>query len=526
MRHPSGDAPPRPRLRAGLALAAALSASTAWTGVASAQSAAYATPVQSTDGSHPFNAALYARIGVDLSAVKYVEKEYFLSGTAKAYAYNNPGTATDDSVSPVQTASVPFVNRILVRAPQPGQPFSGNVIVEIANDALISDNETQWPFANNQFIANGDAYVLITSTPNGLATLKAYAPTRYHALNWPTVGATKSCDSGQPEGGVIYDQITELGNLLRSGNSFSPLKGYAVKHLFLTGYSGAASILLTYDRVFSLTSSLWDAYFVAAGGFRAPLNNCEASSTASSRTEPPASTVAAVFQTQTESELALASFAGVTIPNSPNTNSPRYRYYEIAGTAHVNGDLVEHSPERSDFPVIPNVVYLTDVTQSGLSKECSNEPSGSVFSAFPNRYVYDSLWANLEQWVTAPAGTYNPPTAGKITDTGLFTYLGAEAPTGGVRSPAVDVPIDAYQAGSTPPSGAVGGLGAFCELTGTQTSKTTTVNGPAVIADATTLAGQGFLTAADLAALTAKPSLAYTYPDGSTTIPDNPPPLP
>ncbi len=530
MRHFPGDAQPcagpAAPFRAGLALAATLALSTAWTGVAHAQYAARATPVSSADGSHPFNSAAFARIPQNLASVGYAEKEYFLGGLARAYGYTNPSSTTDDSVAPVQTAPVSYVNRILVRAPTSAARFSGNVIVEIANDALISDNETAWPYANSQFISNGDAYILLTSQPAGLQTLKASNATRYRALNWPTVAATRNACNAGPEAGIIYDQITELGNLLRSNASGSPLAGYGVRHLFLTGYSAGASILLTYDRVFALNSPLYDGYFVAAGGFRNALNGCEASSASTGRTQPPASSVSAVFQTQTESELDLAYLStnppgSTPIPSSADSNTAnnRYRYYEIAGASHVNGDLLEHSPQRSDFPSIPGVNYLADVTQTNLRSEC-NEPGNSFISSFPNRYVYDAMWANLEHWVTAGTA-YSPPVETSRIDIPL--YIVTQIQSGGVRSPAVDDPLQAYTAGTALPSTAASALRTFCGLTGYQVANGQALSAANVTGDAAALATAGFMTSADAAAITANPSLAYTFPDGTSTVPDNPP---
>ncbi len=528
MRHILGDekfrASRRRRGRAGLTLGL-LAASTAWTGVAHAQYTARVSLVSSADSSrtdpHPFNAAAYARVPLVLSTVGYTEKEYFLSGAADAYKYTD--APSSDAVTTEQAAPIVYTNRILVRLPTNPANFHGNVIVEIANDALVSDNETAWPFANSQFINDGDAYILLTSEPQGLATLKAFDAIRYRALSWPTVAATKSCSaSSSAEAGIIYDQITELGNLLKSNGAGSPLAGYDVKHLFLTGYSGGASILLTYNRVFGQTSGLYDGYFVAAGGFRAPLNGCESSTTTDSFREPPGSSVSAVFQTQTESELYLASAESTTIPKSAdsNTATSRYRYYEIAGTSHVNGDLLAHSPERADFPTVTGVTYLADVTQSQLTSEC-DEPSGSVISAFPNRYVYDALWANLEHWV-ASGTAYSPPSESGPIDTSVLLYLGAGGtPTGGVRSPAVDVAIDNYAYGTVVSGSAA--LQTFCALTGDQTAMSAPSNSTTVAADASKLYGQGFLTSYDLTTLTATPALAYTYPNGSTTIPDGSP---
>ncbi len=525
MRQTQGVAHPR-SARTGITLAACLAASTAWTGAAHAQFVARTTLISPGDGSHAFNSAAFARVPVNLATAGYAEKEYFLSGLAKAYAYNNPSSATDDSVSPVQAGPVPYVNRILVRAPSDPAKFSGNVIVEIANDALISDNETAWPYANSQFIANGDAYILLTSQPAGLQTLKAYAPNRYRALNWPTVAATKNACNAGPEAGLIYDQVTELGTLLKSNGATGPLTGYNVKHLFLTGYSAGASILLSYNRVFGLNSPLYDAYFVAAGGFRNALNGCEAGSVSTTKAQPPASTVSAVFQTQTESELDLAYLSNQTIIPSAadsNTTGNRYRYYEIAGASHVNGDLLAHSPQRSDFPAIPNVNFLTNVTESQAQAECS-EPSGSQISSFPNRYVYDAMWANLEHWVTAGTAYAPPVEASRINIPDVIIF---KQQVGGVRSPAVDDAVETYTPGTAIAASQPTALRTFCGLLGYQQGNGTAVNAAGVASDAKTLASQGFMTAADAAALTppaGNASLEYEFPNGSISVPDNPTP--
>ncbi len=515
-----------------LAFMAVLSATTALSGQAHAQYTARVAPITNT-ATHAFNSSYYQNAPLNLAALTpyaYSETEYTLSGLANVYQYSNPSSTTDDSYGLEQTSPVAYVNRILVRAPSNRANFSGNVIVEIANDALISDNQTAWPFANTYFTSNGDAYILLTSTPAGLATLKAYSATRYRGLSWPVAASTRGCSGGVAgEGGIIYDQITELGNLLKSNASGSPLAGYSVKHLLITGYSGAASILLTYDRVFGLHSSLYDGYFVASGGFRAALNGCEASSTSINRTEPPASTVSAVFQSQSISELVAAeaqTLAGTptTIPTSADSNTPtnRYRLYEIAGSSHVNGDLFRFSPQQADYPAPGPALYLTDATESSVKSECG-EPSGSVISAFPNRYVYDALWSNLEKWATQGTSFTPPSETSAYSPAAYLTSLAVGQPpaqVGGVRSPAVDHPIDSYYSG-TALSGGNSALTTFCVLTGYQVPNGGTVNAGNVATDAALLNSEGFMTAADAAQLenSRNAPLAYTFPDGTTTVP-------
>ena len=100
------------------------------------------TPVVGPAGSHAFDAVAFHHVPLDLAAVGFHEKEFFFSGLANAYQYQNPTDPTDDRVVPVQAQPVAYVKRFLVRAPDDPARFSGNVILEL-----------------------GDAYVTVTSLP-------------------------------------------------------------------------------------------------------------------------------------------------------------------------------------------------------------------------------------------------------------------------------------------------------------------------------------------------------------------------
>ena len=255
------------------------------------------SPVTGPAGSHAFDSVAFNHVPLDLSAVGFYEQEYFLSGLANAYQYINPANSADDRVVPVQAQPVPYVNRILVRAPRDPARFSGNVILELGDDIAGSEDEVEWVHAHRQFLVNGDAYVTLTSLPEGVATLQTFNPVRYAALSWPTVAATQSACNDGPEPGINYDQITSLRSLLKQNKSDGPLPGLQVKRVFITGCSGGALTLLAYDRVFGLNSRLFDGYFFDAGATRRGINGCESLAAAAVRTEPPASTVSPVFQT-------------------------------------------------------------------------------------------------------------------------------------------------------------------------------------------------------------------------------------
>lgn len=490
---------------------------------AEAQVSASVSPVTGPPGSHAFNSVSFNNVPQDLRTVGYQEQEYFLSGLANAYQYANPTNPADDSVMRVQANAVPYVDRILVRAPVDPARFSGNVILEVADDIAGSESEVEWAHAKRQFLLNGDAYVAVTSLPTGVATLKAFNPTRYGALNWPDIAATKNACSDGPEQGIVFDIITSLGTLLKQNNPNGPLPHLHVRRVFISGYSGAAITLLTYDRVFGLHSPLFDGYFFDAGGTRGQINGCEAKAAAAARVQPPASTVSPVFQRQTASDIAYSQSVFGHVPlKSDDSNKPddRYRYYEVAGAAHVDGDSIRNSPEVGDLPSSPGETNPQSFTESQFIRFCGLA-SPTLITAFPNRYVDDALWRNLEHW--AAEGTrYNPPAEKSTLLINSATYSGLQPQSGGVRSPAVDVPIDSYANGVGQPTTDPASGQSACFLTGFQTPNGRSSNAASVVLDAVKLARDGFLTAYDLLDITIQPSLAYTFPVGTITLSDSP----
>ena len=512
--------------RCGPALAACLAMSVSWASIARAQTATYpasVAPVVAPSGSHAFDSVAFDNVPEDLGPIGYDEKEYFLSGQANAYRYVDPANPADDRVTAVQARPVSYVNRILVRAPRDPARFSGNVILELGDDIAGSEDEVAWAHARRQFLLSGDAYVTMTSLPVGVATLKTFDPVRYAALNWPIVAATQSACASGPEPGLTFDMITSLGSLIKQNKAGGPLPGLPVKRVFITGYSGAAITLLTYDRAFGLHSTLFDGYFFDAGGPRGSINGCESAMQAAMRTAPPASTVSPVFQSQTASEIEFFTFVGQAPlkAQDSDTANDRYRYYEIAGAAHVDGDTARGSPERSELVSTPSAPNPQTFTESEFVRFCGL-PASTLISAFPNRYVDDALWANLEHW--AAAGTrYSPPEEDSPLVINPATYGGAPQP-GGVRSPAVDVPIDFYANGEGQPSLNPASPQSSCFLTGFQSSNGQALRPASVVSDAVRLASEGFLTDYDLLDIVLNPRIAYTFPDETTTIPVSPPP--
>jgi hypothetical protein len=460
--------------------------------------------VPNSAAGHPVNGSLFGSDPLDLAPYGYVEQEYFFSGNARIYEYVEPSRPLDTQVHVIRTN--PYVNRMLVRKPLNPALFSGNVIIEIINDALSFDALTAWQQAKAQFLNNGDAWVGVTSAPLGIASLQAAEPVRYAALSFNsndpnrTAQTCPAANTSTTENGIIFDVISQVGALFKTNASTSPLSGLNVKAVYGTGYSAGALLLSTYINAIepTLAAPPYDGYMSVAGSLPQALNSCSPQDEyITYRDVVPNSKIAAVFQVQTMSEVELLT--GLDNQTDSDLPAHRYRYYDVAGSAHVDQTLFNGLPMDSD---------LLAETGSTAAETVQNSRNGcklpGPISTFPDQYVYDSLWANLEAWVR---NDVSPPHASPFRGFDIFGNA-----LGGLRSPALDVPLKTYYSGyfgaATATSGSVSLPCAFLgyekafstfQLGMLYPAKALYVN--AVTNDVNHLRAAGFLTDYDAAAL-------------------------
>ncbi len=463
------------------------------------------TPVANSSAlGHAANAAADAMTPINLAAYGYAEQEFLVHGNARVFEYADINSLSN-AVEVLRSG--PYTSRMLIRAPVNPARFSGNVIVELFNDALAGDQITTFPQAQAHILRNGDIWIGITSNDIGIADLKRLNPVRYATLSWANPGPARNAancsaaPTSTTESGFIYDILSETAALVRSPSASNPLRRYNIRAVYASGYSGSALTLLTYVKAIepTLASAPFDGYMVSAGLYRQALNECSPSSEVTSRSLVPGSSRAAVFQVQTPSEVTLyrLAYLGAAFPQQPDSDSSngRYRFYEIAGSSHVDETLIRASPSNAD----DEAEFGTTINV--LTAGCKQP--GKV-SSFPDLYVYDNLWAKLEGWVRNGA---SPPHATPLTG---FDGLGNE--TGGVRSPAVDVPVATYLSGSVyPATSQAGPVSLPCSLLGYEVDYSpqdlTVLYGnkahyvTAVQKDADALYAQGFLEQPDAEAI-------------------------
>ncbi len=211
-------------------------------------------PIPSDETSYQFNTMRRSTVPIEPADHGYVEEEYFVEGTAAVYA-------DDLTVS----AEVPYVNRLIVRRPDPNRQRSGVVFLEILNASNGYDAEGLWRRAWDHWLAEGHTYVGISAKPITIDALKIFDPSRYGSLTWeldprhpheparPIAGepwnALGMIVDGAEEG-LVWDIVTQAVRLLRSEAGLRIVGGQAPDVLVLAGQSQSGIVLNTWIRHF------------------------------------------------------------------------------------------------------------------------------------------------------------------------------------------------------------------------------------------------------------------------------------
>ncbi|MBV9505856.1 MAG: hypothetical protein JO323_12705 [Acidobacteriia bacterium] len=377
----------------------------------------------------------------------YVEEEFLISGTANVYDWPKAGPAT------VRTEHAPYTTRVLVRRPINRAKFSGNVAVEMLNPSNRFDLNIGWALSQREFVRNGDAWVGITAKPIAVAALKAFDRERYKELSWanpvpledPRNCAQVPNDSERTtENGLVWDINTQTGAWLKSRNKSNPLlygvsasAAHPVQHLYAWGFSQIGGFLVTYANaihpldVQANGRPMFDGYIIGTPVLGTPINQCSGAIPADDPRRKVHNTGVPVIRIMTSSDYLLAIAARQ--PDS-DTDSEKFRNYELAGAAHA-------TPDELYYAAAP-----ADIVKAGRQVPPMNCKEGPR-SRFPSSVGFNAAWRALDDWVRKgiPAPHAEPIRAenGKpVLDE--FGNL-----QGGVRSPFVDVPISAWFGSST-----------------------------------------------------------------------------
>jgi hypothetical protein len=420
-------------------------------------------PIPVTTTSYPFLAADRLAEPMDLASVGYMEQEYFVSGSANVYDW-----AADGSLS-VKRSNAPYSTRILVRRPVDASRFSGNVIVELGHAPRGIDFPLMWGWSQRYILEHGDAYVLVTMSPEATRALQRFNSARYASLSWANPNPSEACAPGgngananmpqtsDVEEGLRWDMISQVGALLKSTLASRPLADLTVEYLYLTTQDAAHQ---TYIHAIQPRSTLadgrpiYDGHLTKSANRAARIRRCAAAPANGDPRNLTQNAGVPVINVLQENDVL-----GRLAVRRSDSDEPgdHYRLYEVPGTVH-SGDapyrwstatMDDHAAVGGEVVTRRFSAAIAPFTLAAPLEEPGRcQPSEMISEQPLLSYIFHSSFANLDRWVrqgtpppradrmeVANAGT---PQARLVTD-----QFGNGV--GGVRTPYVDVPTATYR---------------------------------------------------------------------------------
>jgi hypothetical protein len=361
----------------------------------------------------------------DVSAYDYLAEEFLLTGTATVYepvcmadtwTIESRDMTADFAVRDfrrkVLRTEVPYTTRLIVYKPRDAARFTGNAIVETLHPNK-GGTGLVWDAIHRYFLSRGDAYVCVQH-PVTIAGLRAADLQRY--------GNLEVVDPTQ-----LWGMLQDTGSVLKEAGSDSPLHGYALRHLLMTGYSYtgvATASFANYHHAQTLLADgrpVYDAYVpMADSQYVRPLN-------------------VPVIRLNTQSDFD--SYGGL---HNRRPDDALYRHYEVAGAAHA-----AIPPPADAATLSPAHELATPKGQPSTSpQQClADFPAGSHLNDFPLYLVQEAVFERMLDWVQS--GRTPPPSL--LIETGAAGKLGTDRwgnALGGVRYPQISVPVARYGVGS------------------------------------------------------------------------------
>jgi hypothetical protein len=414
------------RLMWSVLCAVMLSAGSSALAYANAASPAATGPVTGGNGVP----VVFAHTTFDLATVGYAQSEFFLAGTATAYAPT--ATLTSDgkwTLAPSSQAA--YKTRIVVDRPVNRRHFNGTVVVEWLNVTGGADASPDWIHMHDELIREGYAWVGVSAQAVGVNALKL--PLCPPTPTQPCGDPQRYASLTHPGDSYSYDIFSQAGQAIRD-DAATILGGLRPKQLLAVGESQSAGRLTSYiDAVHPLVH-VYDGFLVhSRGASGAPLSQPPLASV----TTPTPTLIrddldvpVLVFDTETDTGALQARQADTSI----------YRLWEVVGTAHFDQyGLALGWTDMGDRQSVADWF--------GLMRNPPNQPSPNFTCAVPintgpQTFVLRAAIAGLNRWVAH--GT--PPPAAPRFDTISISppQYAVDANgnvIGGIRTPAVDAPV-------------------------------------------------------------------------------------
>jgi hypothetical protein len=355
-----------------------------------------------------------------LEQYNYRQDEYLISGTATAY--QSTGTwATDGQWSVTPAATAPYKTRMVVRRPADDAAFNGTVIVEWLNVTAGMDADPDFGFAHDELMREGYAYVVFSAQSVGVegggVTLPIEGFTAQPLKEWDSA---RYGSLDHPGDEYSYDMYSQAARALRQPSGLDPLDGLVAQRVIATGESQSAGRLVTYVNAVHPVADIYDGFLIHSRGDNGAAINPNPAVPA-----PPSAHIRTdlddpVLQVETETDLFGLGFYDARQPDAENLLT-----WEIAGTAHADTSQIDYGFESGrewNLTAAPDFTSMCGAINDG-----------------PQKYIVRTAFIALDAWVAEGA----KPSAGdalEVVDDEIVRDEYGNA-LGGIRTPAVDVPI-------------------------------------------------------------------------------------
>lgn len=328
--------------------------------------AAVTGPVPAGAPGDPDNDFVFLTSGMDLDAHGYVEREYFVEGTANRYT--TPDLATGEVVD----GGHPYRTRVIVRRPARPERFNGTVVVEWNNVTAGQDLDIDWLQVGGHLMRNGYAWIGVSAQRVGVDHLREWSPTRYGSLD-------VTADGTVDDDALSYDVFTAVAERVREPRGADMLPGFDVERVFATGHSQSAGRLAAYLNHVHPRNPVYDAVMVHGGGGEIRDDR-----------------EVRVFKLMAETDMPRRIDS-----RQPDTDT--FRQWEVAGTSHV--DLF-YGWERAKVRAVSEGRSPAEGALRDL--QCDRP----VYSRVPFRHVMHAAFDHMVRWVEEDVP---PPTAEPLT---------------------------------------------------------------------------------------------------------------
>lgn len=375
------------------------------------------------------NGEIFSYTIADLDAYGYGEKEYFYEG--QATAYQGQGQATENGKwTVVESTKAPFKTRMIVRKPTDAGKFNGTVIVEWLNVSAGADGDHGFMYVSQEILREGYAWVGVSaqkvgveggrfSMMPGVRPLKKWDTERYGSLS-------------HPGDDYCYDIFTRAAQIIKGADTIDVLEGLKPQRLIGYGESQSAMRLVSFVNGVHPLVKEFDGFFIHSRGATSLPFSKEFQGNAVRIHDD---IEAKVFQFQTEGDVLGAR--GYHLARQPNSDN--HHCWEVAGTAHADQYILDFNKNHRE------------------AKSFSGMMTGIKFNNGPQHLVIKAALHAMHQWMID--GTTPPeaePLVVKEDGTSVTDEHGNTL--GGVRTPAVEVPISTLKARPEPASSGVANI--------------------------------------------------------------------